>query len=287
MKVLVIGALGQLGTDLCREFAGDELVTADLDGGDVQMDLCNGLETYRVMAEVQPSLVINTAAAHNVPQCEEEPELAFAVNATGARNIARACHAAGARLVHMSTDYVFGHGGTRPYVESDLPAPLSVYAASKLAGEHLVAAECPNHQIIRTAAMYGHAPCRAKGGKNFVSLMLHLAETKGEVRVVTDEITTPTYTGALVRQMRLLAEQGEPGVYHCTCRGQCSWHAFAQAIFEETGTVVKLHEAKSSDFQSGVQRPSYSVLENRHAEAQGLCIMPEWREGLREYLAGE
>ncbi|MCC6145077.1 MAG: dTDP-4-dehydrorhamnose reductase [Candidatus Hydrogenedentes bacterium] len=285
MKVLVIGALGQLGTELCKAFGSDELVTADVDGGDVQVDLRNALETHRVVEEVQPQVVFNTAAAHNVPQCEEEPDLAFAVNATGARNLARACHAAGARLVHMSTDYVFGHGGTRPYVETDLPAPLSIYAASKLAGEHLVAAECPNHQIIRTAAMYGHAPCRAKGGKNFVSLMLHLAETKGEVRVVTDEITTPTYTGALVRQMRLLAEQGEPGVYHCTCRGECSWYDFAKAIFEETGTDVKLHEAKSSDFQSGVQRPSYSVLENRHAAVQGLCIMPEWRDGLKEYLA--
>lgn len=285
MKALVIGAEGQLGSEVCRAFGEGEVHRADLDGGGIHLDLRDAAHVRRLIVdELRPDAVINCAAAHNVPQCEEDPGLAFAVNAAGVRGLARACHTAGARLVHVSTDYVFGQGGTRPYLETDLPAPLNVYGASKLAGEHLAAAECPDHVIIRTAAIYGPAPCRAKGGKNFVGTMLDLARRNPEVRVVTDEITTPTYTVPLARQMRLLAEKGAPGLYHCTCKGACSWYEFAEAIFEDTGTPAVLVEAKSAEFQSAVRRPSYSVLDNRNARSQGLEIMPGWREALREYL---
>lgn len=286
MRVLVIGAEGQLGTDLCREFADAELDKADLDGPGHRVDVRDAAQVHRLIVhEAKSDLVFNCAAAHNVPLCEKEPETAFAVNAIGAWNVAVACHKAGARVVHISTDYVFGQGGARPYVESDPPAPLNVYAASKLAGEYLVAAECPNHLIVRTAALYGHAPCRAKGGRNFVETMLRLAATRPEVKVVTDEITTPTYTGALVKQLRLLAEKAEPGLYHVTCQGACSWHEFAQAIFAETKTPVTLVPAASLELQSPVRRPSYSVLENKHARDQRLDIMPHWRDALRQYLA--
>lgn len=285
MKTLVIGAAGQLGTDVCRVFSDTQVFPADLDNADIALDITNAGDVRRVIVEeVRPDVVVNTAAAHNVPRCEEHPEEAFAVNATAAWRIAKACEAVGARLIHISTDYVFGYGGTRPYEETDPPAPLSVYAASKLAGEHLIAAECRNHCIVRTSGLYGAAPCRAKGGRNFVELMLHLATTKGEVRVVTDETVTPTYTLALARQLQILAERGEPGVYHVTCNGQCSWYEFAKAVFEETGTPVNLHEAKSADFASPVKRPTYSVLRNKRLQDQGLDIMPEWREALRAYL---
>ena len=155
---------------------------------------------------------------------------------------------------------------------------------SKAAGEYLIAANCRDHQIVRTAAIYGEAPCLAKDGRNFVGLMLHLAETRGEVKVVTDEFTTPTYTKALAAQLRLLVEKGKPGLYHATCQGACSWYEFAAAIFEMTGTKVALHQATSADFPSPVQRPSYSVLENAHLQAQGIDIIPPWREALEEYL---
>lgn len=286
MKVLIIGAMGQLGSDLCAVYADSELCKADLDGDGYRLDICHAGKVRELITEtVKPNLVINCAAAHNVPQCEKTPELAYAVNATGARNVAAACHEAGARMMHVSTDYVFGYGATRPYVETDLPQPLSAYGASKLAGEHLIAAECPNHIIVRTAAIYGEAECRAKGGDNFVRLMLRLAATKPEVKVVTDEFTTPTYTLALAGQMRVLATKGEQGLYHATCQGACSWYEFAEAIFEETNTGVKMVKATSADFQSEVKRPSYSVLENKRAEAQGLSIMPHWRDALKEYLA--
>ena len=282
--VLVIGAEGQLGHDLCAAFEDSTLHRADLDGDGHLLDVTDGGAVEALLAELKPDVVFNTAAAHNVARCEEDPATSFAVNATGARNVAIACKAVGARMVHVSTDYVFGDGAQRPLLEIDLPQPLSVYAASKLAGEHLIASVLDDHIIVRTAAIYGTAACRAKGGRNFIGTMLHLAATRPEVKVVTDEITTPTYTRALAAQMRLLAEQGDPGLYHATCQGSCSWYEFAQAIFEETNTDVNLIATTSAEFQSPVRRPSYSVLENRHAQAQELDIMPTWREGLRAYL---
>lgn len=285
MKVLVIGSEGQLGTELCNEFGDAEVHRADLDGDGHALDITKQDQVDALFDELKPDYVFNAAAAHNVPACEENPDVAFAVNAKGSRYLAVASDRVGARLVHVSTDYVFGDGGTTPYTETDLPQPLSVYAASKLAGEHLIAAACTNHIIVRTAAIYGPAPCRAKGGRNFVGTMLHLASTRPEVKVVTDEFTTPTYTVALAKQMRLLAEKGEPGLYHTTCQGECSWYDFAKAIFEETGTDVNLREATNADFQSPVKRPSYSVLQNKHAQDQNLDILPHWREALKAYLA--
>jgi len=286
LNVLIIGAEGQLGQDLCAIYSDATLHRADLDGEGHQLDIRDTDAVRELIVEtVKPDLVINAAAAHNVPLCEQDPALAFAVNATGARNLAVACAEVGARLVHVSTDYVFGDGATVPLVETDLPQPLSVYASSKLAGEHLIASVCRDHIVIRTAAIYGKAACRAKGGRNFIGTMLHLAATRPEVKVVTDEITTPTYTLALAKQMRLLAEKGEPGLYHTTCQGSCSWFEFAQAIFEETKTETKLIPTTSAEFQSPVRRPSYSVLENKHAQALGLDVMPDWRDGLKAYLA--
>ncbi|MFO7974570.1 MAG: dTDP-4-dehydrorhamnose reductase [Candidatus Hydrogenedentota bacterium] len=285
MKVLIIGAAGQLGKDVCRVFADVEATEADLSGAQVQLDLCEPARVWSlVVDEVHPDIVINTAAAHNVPECEENPARAFAVNASAVLNLAKACQEARARLVHISTDYVFGNGARRPYVETDAPAPLNVYGASKIAGEYLAAAECRNHLIVRTSAIYGHAPCRAKGGKNFVELMLHLAATRGTVKVVTDETVSPTFTLALARQIRLAAEKGQPGTYHATSQGECSWYDFAKAIFDETKTEVQLEKATSDDFPSTVQRPDYSVLDNKHLRDQGLDVMPAWREGLTEYF---
>ena len=286
MKTLLIGAAGQLGVDVAEAFADTELTTADLEDAELRLDLTDADAVTRLLAqELRPDLVINTAAAHNVPRCEEQPEVAFAVNATAVRHLAAVCQACEARLIHISTDYVFGRGGTRPYTETDPPAPLNIYAASKLAGEHLIAAECENHVIVRSSGLYGAAPCRAKGGRNFVRMMLHLAQTRPEVKVVTDEILTPTYTVPLAQQIRVIAEQAEPGLYHATCNGACSWYEFAQAIFEETGAEVALLEATGDDFPSPVKRPDYSVLENAHLRAQGLDVMPHWRDALKAYLA--
>lgn len=285
MKVLVIGSAGQLGTDLCRAFDDVELYTADLDAGDFVLDICDLAAVRRlIVEELKPDAVMNVAAACNVPLCEEQQAVAFAVNATAAGNLARICNQAAARLVHISTDYVFGHGAKEPLTESCRTAPLSVYGASKLAGEHLIQAYCTDFIIARTAAIYGSVPCRAKNGQNFVELMIHLASTQPEVRVVTDEITTPTYTRPLAQQLRLITEKGKPGVYHTTCDGACSWYDFAKSIFDATGNDVRLIESTVAEFQSSVQRPSYSVLDNGFAREQGLDIMPHWRTALEDYL---
>jgi dTDP-4-dehydrorhamnose reductase len=285
MRVLIIGATGQLGSDLVREFSDLEVFSAARKDTALLVDLSLP-ETIRqcVVDRVRPEVVINAAAANNVPLCEENPAEAYAVNATGVAALAESCHEIGARLIHLSTDYVFGASRTRPWREDDLPAPLNVYGASKLAGEHLLASACEDHMIVRSSGLYGMSPCLAKGGKNFVLLMLDLAAERDEVKVVTDEVLTPTHTVALARQIRRLAEDGETGLYHATCRGQCSWNDFAAAIFEETETRVRLLPTRSIDFPSTVRRPSYSVLDNWRLREQGLDIMPEWRESLRYYL---
>ena len=285
MKLLVVGATGQLGTDVCRVFDDVEVHRAARKNAEVELDLADAGYVKKCVAQLAPDLVINTAAAHNVPACEESPDQAYAVNAIGVAALASACSDAGARLVHVSTDYVFGDGGTRPWLESDLPAPLNVYGASKLAGEHLVAANCENHTIVRSSGLYGHAPCLAKGGKNFVQLMLHLASERPEVKVVTDEILTPTSTSALAKQLRVIAERGAPGLYHATSQGSCSWNEFAAAIFAETDADVTLSPATSVDFPSPVRRPAYSVLGNGYLREQGIDVMPEWRDSLRSYLS--
>jgi len=285
MHVLVIGAEGQLGQALCDVFADAKVARADLDGEHHLVDISREEQVLRlILDDLRPDLVINTAAAHSLPHCEKHPNLAFAVNASGAGHLATACKHAGARLVHVSTDYVFGDAGNRPFNEADLPAPLSVYGASKLAGEHLIAARCPEHLIIRTAALYGPAPCRAKGGLNFVETMLRQARAGSEVRVVDDEVTTPTMTLPLARQIRLLAEKAEPGLYHATCQGECSWYAFAEAIFEEAGVDANLVRVSGERLQMPVRRPAYSVLDNAHARAQGLDEMPPWRDALHDFL---
>ena len=284
MRVLLIGARGQLGRDCAEIFAGEDLHRADREGEYLRLDLADATSVREVLGTLKPDIVVNTAAAHNVPACEEMPDTAFAVNASGVYQLAKSCAEHGARLLHISTDYVFGDGHASPLREDDLPAPLNVYGASKLAGEHLALAYCRDALVVRTAALYGAAPCLAKGGMNFVRLMLHLAATRPEIRVVTDEITTPTHTLALARQLRVLAEKGKPGLYHATCQGACSWHEFARTIFEKTGTTANLLPATSADFPSPVRRPRYSVLENAHLRAQGLDIMPAWQDALDDYL---
>jgi dTDP-4-dehydrorhamnose reductase len=286
VRILVIGAEGQLGREVLRAFEGTPVVRADLDGDGAQVDIRDEASVARLFDAHGPfSIAINTAAAHNVPACEQDQDHAFAVNATGAKHLAKACHDSGCRLVYISTDYVFDGSRQKPYIEMDLPAPMNAYAASKLAGELIVQSLCSDYQIVRTAALYGPSPCRAKGGRNFVEQMLHLAASGQPIRVVTDEITTPTYTVALAAQLRWLAERGEPGLFHATCQGSCSWFDFAKAIFEEMGMDIEVAPVSSADRDTGVKRPAYSVLENLHAQAQGLDIMPPWRDALRDYLA--
>ena len=281
-KAAVIGANGQLGADVIGAFRTAQWEPVSFTHSDFAVEDEEAVRS--ALAAAAPAVVVNTAAMHNVESCEADPAAAYRVNALGARNVARACRSSGAYLVHISTDYVFdGRKGT-PYVEEDLPCPLNAYGNTKLAGEYYVLAECPGCAVVRTSGLYGRHPCRAKR-YNFVELMLKLAEEKGRVRVVQDEVLTPTYTWDLARQIVRLGEERVPlGICHATNEGSCSWYDFAAAIFELAGVEVVLEPAGPGDFPGKVPRPKYSVLENRKLKERGLNVMRPWREALAEYL---
>lgn len=281
MKVLLIGANGQLGSDLKKVFtaAGDDVIALT----HAQIELCNPERVAAVVAEVQPQVVLNTAAFHKVEECEKKPELAFQVNGSAAMNLAQTCQKAGAVLVHFSTDYVFGgYSRTVPFEETDRPAPLNVYGISKLAGEHLIASNSDRYFVVRVCGLYGIAGSSGKGG-NFVENMLKKALAGEAVRVVEDQVLTPTYTVDLAKAVRQLIQTEQFGLYHLSSEGQCSWHEFTRHIFECAGVKASLTGCKTGDFPSPVKRPAYSVLSKAKLRRVGLSI-PSWQDALPRYL---
>jgi dTDP-4-dehydrorhamnose reductase len=227
---------------------------------------------------------VNTAAMHNVDACEREPAKAFAVNGIGARNLAILSNKLDFVLLHISTDYVFDGTKRTPYIETDCPRPLNVYGNTKLAGEYFVHTLARKHFVLRVSGLYGTNPCRAKGGSNFVNLMLKLSKERDEVRVVDDEVLTPTFTEDIAKQLVSMREMKEYGLYHATAQGSCSWYRFAAKIFELSGVKIKLSVAGPNEFPMKVPRPKYSVLENSRLKALNLDVMPAWEDGLRRYL---
>jgi dTDP-4-dehydrorhamnose reductase len=283
MKIAVIGANGQLGSDVVAAFAthGDEVVP--LAHSDIELSNIDSVSVR--LQELRPQIVVNTAAMHHVENCEREPEKAFAVNGLGTRNLALVARDIDAALMHVSTDYVFDGAKGHPYEETDPPNPLNVYGNTKLSGEYFVRCTMKKHFVLRTSAIFGRSPCRAKGGLNFIELMLKLARERGEVRVVDSEFITPTSTAELARQMVALSRAECYGLYHATAEGSCSWHEFAREIFDRTGTKVNLMVAGANEFPAKVPRPKYSVLENRGLKSHKLNVFKPWQEGVREYLS--
>lgn len=282
MKVAVLGANGQLGSDVLGAFQshGDEVQA--LTHSDIEVASLDAVS--RCLREIRPQVVVNTAAMHQVENCEREPENAFAVNGLGARNLALLSRELGAVLLHVSTDYVFDGNHNSPYEEHDAPRPLNVYGNTKLAGEYFVRSTVERHFVLRTSAIYGKHPCRAKGGLNFIDLMLKLARERGRVRVVDSEFVTPTPTRELAQQIVVLSRSDCYGLYHATAEGSCSWYEFAREIFALTNTQVNLEVAGPDEFPAKVPRPKYSVLENRALHNQHLSVFRPWQDGLREYL---
>lgn len=287
MKVAIIGANGQLGSDLCRILAAQKTEVVPLLHRDV--DVSDGAQVDRILDAARPGVVVNTAAYHKVDQCEAQAERAFAVNAIGPMNLARACDRIGAFLVHFSTDYVFDGRQRRPYVETDPPAPLSVYGTSKAAGEFLLPNYCSRYFVIRTCGLYGVAGSAGKGG-NFVETMLKKAAEGVAVRVVNDQTATPTFTGDLAEVVAkmispdITGRDSVSGIYHVTHEGQCTWYEFARAILERENLHPDLQAVSTPEIFSSVQRPPYSVLSKRKLNSLGLS-MPPWDEGLGRYLA--
>jgi dTDP-4-dehydrorhamnose reductase len=282
MKIVLIGANGQLGSDLVKVLRpAHDLVP--LAHADVEVTRPENLEAMMQMH--RPELVMNMAAFHKVDVCEEQVEQTFAVNAFGAHNLALACRAHNAALLHMSTDYVFGGDKARraPYVETDTPAPINVYGVSKLAGENLIRYALEHYYILRVTGLYGVAGSSGKGG-NFVELMLRLAKEGKPIRVVDDQRLTPTYTVDVAHQIAALIETPRYGLYHATSQGDCTWHEFAAEIFRQSGLAPNLSKAKTGSFGEKATRPAYSVLENKALQYIGLDQMRPWQEALAAYL---
>jgi dTDP-4-dehydrorhamnose reductase len=282
MKVVVIGANGQLGSDVVRAFADKADQVCALTHSDIEVTDPDSIS--RALVPLGPQVIVNTAAVHHVETCEQEPERAFAINSLGPRNLARVARGLGAVLIHVSTDYVFDGSKTTPYDETDAPRPLNVYGNTKLAGEYFVRCATERHFVLRTSGLYGKHSCRGKGGLNFVELMLKLARERPEVRVVESEVVSPTYTADLAEQIVALSRQDCFGLYHATAEGSCSWFEFARTIFFSTNTSVNLRVAAPGEFLSKVPRPRYSVLENRGLKLRGVNTLRPWQDGLRDYL---
>ncbi|MGB8915249.1 MAG: dTDP-4-dehydrorhamnose reductase [Candidatus Sulfotelmatobacter sp.] len=282
MRVAVVGANGQLGSDVVEVFRERGSEVFPLTHADLELANLDSVATC--LKSLSPAVVVNTAAMHHVEQCEQQPEKAFAVNAIGVRNLAVVTKELGAVLIHVSTDYVFDGAKGQPYVEEDAPVPLNVYGNSKLSGEQFVRTLNDKHFVLRVSAIYGKQPCRAKGGKNFVELMLKLGRERGMVRVVDSEVVSPTPTAQIAAQIYELSGCDAYGLYHGTAEGSCSWYGFAREIFKAANLQVDVQIAGPNEFPAKVPRPKYSVLENRGLKRLGLNRFTDWRDGLQQYL---
>jgi dTDP-4-dehydrorhamnose reductase len=274
MKLLVTGAAGMLGRDvmLAAGNAGHEVVGY----GRVELDVTDPAQLRRRLELERPDVVINCAAWTDVDGAETAEEAAFAVNGKGAGNVAAAAAEVEARIVHVSTDYVFDGAKGAAYVESDQPAPLSAYGRTKLAGEEAVAAANKRHFIVRSAGLFG------VGGRNFVGTMLRLAEAQNEVTVVRDQVGSPTYTWHLAYGIVRLIEGIEYGIHHMAAAGQCSWYEFAREIFEQAHVECRVLSITSEEFGAAAPRPAFSALVSQREHAIRL---PSWQDGLAGYLA--
>lgn len=287
MRVLLTGAGGQLGRDLVDAFAEVAPGPADLiaiEHG--HLDVSDEVAVREAIEAYKPEVVVNAAAWTDVDGCEGDPARAHRVNALGPWWLARACARRGARLVTISTDYVFsgvapvdGAGQRRGWTEFDPIDPLNVYGRSKAAGEQLVRQTLAEHHIVRTAWVSGAR------GRNFVATMLRLARERGKVAVVDDQFGSPTCTRDLAAAIVELAGSDHYGTWNRTNSGWCSWYDLAAAVFELTGVEVELTAQPSAALERPAPRPAWSVLDATHAEAAGLLAMPHWRDGLERLLA--
>ena len=281
MKILLIGKSGQLGSDLLRFAGANEIIAPGREELDItvpdSMDAC--IRAHR------PGVVINTAAFHNVPLCEDEPGRAFLVNCVAVRNLAAACRDAGALFVTFSTDYVFGGEKRTPYLEDDCPAPLQIYGMTKLAGEHAALSTAPDHAVVvRTCGLYGMSGAASKGG-NFVDKRIRDARGNHALEIGCDQTVCPTYTGDLAKALLGLIGHPRlaPGIYHLVNEGECSWYEFTCSIFKLMGIEITVNPVDRGGWDGLMRRPLYSALANTKARSVGIAL-PHWRDGLKRYL---
>ena len=282
MKTLVIGANGQLGSDLCKEIEPSELVA--LTHSEIEVTSMDSV--WRAFKKYQPETVINTAAFVRVDDCESQQDECFQINAIGARNVAVAAQELSAKLVYISTDYVFGGESekrTIPYAEFDSPIPPNTLGRSKVAGESFVRHLCSRHFIVRSSGLFGVAGASGKGG-NFVETMLRLAKERNELKVVNDQVFSPTYTKDLAAKIARLINTEFYGISHITNRGTCSWYEFTREILKMAGLKTPVVPITSAEFPQKAKRPSFSVLDNYHLHLLGMDDMRTWQEALKDYM---
>jgi dTDP-4-dehydrorhamnose reductase len=280
MKIVVFGAAGQLGSDLCSRLGGEVISLRRADG-----DLRDPGAIRHCLDTHRPDIIVNCAAYNFVDRAETEPEEAFAVNAWAVRTLAGECARLSATLVHFSTDYVFGLDTQRrePWTETDAPGPISAYGLSKLTGEYWVRQRCPKYFVIRTCGLYGLAGSGGKGG-NFVETMLRLARQGKPIRVVNDQCCTPTFTADLATSTKALIATDRFGLYHLTNAGDCTWFEFARAIFQLAGLTVDLTPISSAEFGAPARRPTNSAFNCEKYAALGLPPLRRWQEALAAYM---
>lgn len=280
MRIAIIGADGQLGSDLVKVLGAHEVFPLYYP----EFDITKPEKTKEVFSRVDPELVINTAAYHRVDECEDNPQKSFEVNSIAVRDLALSCRELGLALVHFSTDYVFDGEKRKPYVEEDPPHPLNVYAVSKLAGEYFVRSILEKYFLVRTCGLYGEAGCWGKGS-NFVETVISLAKKGKPLRIVNDQWVTPTSTAELAFVLGELVQTSHYGLYHLTNEGECTWYEFAEAVFSLVGMKPELIPVDSKAYGAKARRPYYSVLENKRAKAVGLPGFSPWKRALTDYLA--
>jgi len=283
-KIALIGANGQLGTDMLKcNKSEDFFEVIALTHKDIEITDKNNLT--KVLDNIKPDIILNASAYNRVEEAEIDPKAAFDVNATALQYLVKYSADRDIILTHISTDYVFGLDKERntPYTELDIPGPVNTYGVSKIAGEYFVRQTTEKHFIIRTSGLYGIAQSSSKG-YNFVELMLRLAEEEKEVRVVNDQISSPTYSIDLARQIFSIIKEAPFGLYHASAEGLCSHYEFAKEIFKITNQTVKLQAVSTKEFGAKAQRPAYSVLENVKLKKLGINKMRHWQEGLKDYL---
>jgi dTDP-4-dehydrorhamnose reductase len=279
MRIAVIGAFGQLGSDLVA-LLGERAMAL----GHADIELADPSSIAAALDPRRPTHVINCAAYNLVDRAEDEPETAFRVNAFGVRNLALWCAAHQAVLVHISTDYVFGldRSPGRPRRETDPTGPVSAYGASKLAGEHFVQSLCSRHLVVRTCGLYGHRAARGKG--NFVETMLRLGSERPELRIVADQRCTPTSTTDLAGALVRLVGSDANGVFHATNSGDCSWFQFASEIFRLADLPTKTIPVTAAEYGAKARRPDDSVLDGSKLTDLIGSPLPPWQDALARYL---
>lgn len=284
-KILVTGCNGQLGRAIRKEYAASdvEFINTDVVEGEgvVSLDITDVDAVLKLVRAEKPDVIINCAAHTNVDKCEEQWDLAYKINAIGPRNLSIAATEADAKMIHVSTDYVFEGNGTRPYTEFDAPNPVSAYGKTKLEGENFVKEFAKKHFILRTAWLYGD-------GKNFVKTMLALAENHDELNVVCDQVGTPTSAVELAKMIHYLEGTENYGTFHATCEGDTNWADFAEAIFKRAGKNVKVNHVTSKQYKemnpASANRPAYSILEDYMIKLTSDFMMADWQDALDVYM---